>query len=206
MDPTKKCMCCDTLFDEIAKTTKLEMIRASTTWTQDCCVGFLDLSKISILHPLDIMELNHAMRYLQPRERFRLVAFVSNNHDKRLGIIHDRGYTESETCLDTTEPSSWKRGEPRLCLYDEDTLADVTRKTSRDTFFFNVIPESNLGKITCRNPQSQPVFDFTAWIDELTRLGKYRIRRIWCYFNWNRPQFFRRSGHRLQRTATTRGN
>ena len=190
MDLSENCTSCDTLFDAIAKTSRLGIIRATTTWGQDCCVGFLDLSKLSIIQPLDIMTLNHTIQSLQLLERFRLVAFTTDNHGKWLGIIHDRRFTECESCRDMPDPPptpSWQRGEPRMCLYDEETLAEVTRKVSKDTFTFSVIPGSNLGTITCRHPVSHPMFDLTAWIDELTRLGQYDIQGIWCFLNVNVP-------------------
>ena len=134
MDISEKCTSCDTLFDTIAKTRRLEVIRATTTRRQDCCVGFLDLSKLSIIQPLDIMALNHTIQSLQPLERFRLVAFTNDNHGKCLGIIHDRRFTEYESCRDIPDPPptpSWQRGEPRTCLYDEETLAEVTHSVER---------------------------------------------------------------------------
>lgn len=190
MDLSEKCTSCDTLFDTIAKTSRLEVIRATTTWRQECCVGFLDLSKLSVIQPLNIMALNHTIQSLQSWERFRLVAFTNDNHVKCLGIIHDRRFTEYESSRDMTDPPptpSWQRGEPRMCLYDEETLAEVTRKVSKGNFMFSVIPGSNLGTITCQCPVSNPMFDLTAWIDELTRLGKYRIQGIWCFLNVNVP-------------------
>ena len=186
MDHTEQCTCCSALFDTITKTFKIEVIRASATWSQDCCVGFLDLSKIPTLRPLDIMALNHTMRSFRPGERFRLVAFANESHGKCMGILHDRTSTESGTRPESVEPpptSSWKRGEPRLCLYDEDTLAEVTHKATNGGFVYSVIPGSHLAKVTCEDPHSHPMFDFTEWIHELTLLGRYRIRGIWCYFN-----------------------
>ena len=124
------------------------------------------------------MALKHTIQSLQSWERFRLVAVTNDNHGKCLVIIHDRRFTEYESSRDMTDPPpipSWQREEPRMCLYNEKTLAEVTRKVFKGNFMFSVIPESNLATITCKWLVCHPMFDFPAWINELIRLGKYRI-------------------------------
>lgn len=188
MDPTERCTHCDNLFDAIQRTFKqFRVDRPPATWTKDYCVGFLSIPWNSCLHPIDILSLNYTVQFTHAEERFRLIAFMVTGHEKCLGILHDRQFLETATDTKTKTPSldrnKWQKGEPRISRYDNDALEEITRKASNDTFVYKAVPGSNLGTVTCHNPQAHAMLDISAWIHELASLDRYPIRGIWCYIN-----------------------
>lgn len=188
MDPTERCTHCDRLFDAIQKTFKqFRVVRPVATWTKDYCVGFLDVTKTSYMHPIDILSLNYTVQFTHAEERFRLVAFMVTGHGRCLAILHDRQLLETAADTKPMPPSlhrnKWQKGEPRISLYDNEALVEITRKASNGTFVYEAVPGSNLGKVTCQDPRAHPMLDISAWIHELTGLDRYSIRGIWCYIN-----------------------
>lgn len=182
MDPTERCTCCDAIYDAIHEQFKMDVLRASKRSTPDYCVGFLDLDEISPLYPVDVLTINHTIRSIETEGRLCLVVFGTERHGMRLGILHESTTTEPKA-VETPPTTTWQRGEPRSCLCNESVIANAVSKVAGGRVVYNATPETNLGKITCTDVRSHPMFDITAWIQELTEMSKYSIRGVWCYFN-----------------------
>ena len=182
MDPVERCTCCDAVFDAIREQFKMDVLRASKRYMQDYCVGFIDLDKISSLYPVDVLTINHTIQSIETEGRLCLVAFGTEKHGMRLGIIHESTTTEAKA-VEPPPTTTWQRGEPRVCLCDESVIADAVSKVAGSKVVYSATPGTNLGKIRCQDVRSNPMFDFTAWIHELTGMTEYSIRGIWCYFN-----------------------
>lgn len=187
MDLVERCASCLTLFDTITANLKLTVWHVPERWTQDYCVGLVDLTKHSTLSPIDLMALNHTVVTSQSEERFKLVLCTRENNQMCLGIVHDRRPLEKgrqPTRTLSAPPPTWKLGDGRACLYPASVLVDMTHRMSKGAFDYRPIPESNLGQIICQdNPDRHRVFDLTEWMASLIRLGTYQTRGVWCYVN-----------------------
>ena len=182
MDPAERCTCCDAVFDEIHEQFKMDVSRASKRSTQGYCVGFIDVNKISRLYPVDVLTINHTMQSLQTEGRLCLVVFWTEKHGMCLGILHESTTTELKA-VKPPPATTWQRGEPRVCLCGESVIADAVSKVAGGKVVYTATPGTNLGRITCQDVRSYPMFDITAWIHELDRMTEYSIHGIWCYLN-----------------------
>lgn len=176
------CTSCDKLFDRIAADFKLKVTPAQEMWTQEYCVGLVELGSASGPCLVDAMVLNHVLGACDGEGRFTLVLYASQHHGPCLGIVHAR---RSSRRGDVRPRATWRRGEDRQCGYDHEALSDITRRVSSDGFVYQGIQGSNLGLIKSRDLSQHQVFDVTTWIEELIQLKKYDVRGIWCYVNSN---------------------
>lgn len=187
MDTYEGCVCCRVLYESIATKFRLFVERSSEVWTQEFCVGLVDLTKISPMHPIDLMALDGLTRSAKGEGQYRLVAHFSEKYGVSLGIIHDRMSSSKNVEADLVPSviTARKRIEKRICMYDCDVLTEITRKTTAGRFRYAREQDTNLGYVTSSKPRDYQVFDLTTWLGELFRLNKYDILGVWCYANAN---------------------
>ena len=186
MGEVEDCTSCRNLYNLIASKFKLTVLRSSDVYTEAFCAGLVDLGKVSTLYPIDVMALDRIVRSVQDGGGLRLVYF-SDKNKMFLGILHERQSMPADTGkgLFPTVWSTQQKDEKRVCLYSKDELASITRRATSNQFYYDGVPETNLGYIKSSNPHEHRVFDLTAWLNALTGLRKYSVLNVWCYVNAN---------------------
>ena len=183
-----RCRDCDALFDSIHQKLGLRVIPVVTRLPHECCVGFVELLKTSFLQGVDILSFEHTIQHNLTEGCFRLLVSIAHSHTTSLVILPDRRCIEIKTKIKDARFSiklTWQKGQPRICLLDENDLKKVTLNATGTNFTYTAVKGSNLGNITFRNPDNHPTFDLTARVHHLKNTRKYNIRGVWCYFNPN---------------------
>lgn len=187
MDENEDCTSCRVLYNQIVSKFKLAVLQSPDVYTEAFCAGLVDLAKVSTLYPIDVMALDRTVRSVQGGGEFRLVVYFFDRNKMFLGILHERQSVPADTAkgLFPTLWSTQQKDAKRVCLYSKDELAGITRRVTSDQFYYDGVPETNLGYIRSSNPHEHRVFDLTAWLNALTGLRKYPVLNVWCYANAN---------------------
>ena len=187
MDAIEDCASCRVLYESLASKFTLTVSQSPDAWTQEFCVGLVDLARVSPLQPIDVMALDRCARNVKGEGHFSLVVHFSEKNGMCLGILHAPGsipmdaHKGESSSIRTTQ----KSGQKRVCLHVKEHLANVTREATSGHFYYDEVADTNLGYIASSNPREHQVFELTSWLNALTGLQNHSVLNVWCYANAN---------------------